>query len=169
MRYFTFLILFFTSLAEAADLTITSKVLLDKGSFLSQYTCDGSNISPPLHFENPPDKTASFALILSDPDAPMGDFYHWVLYNIPPNVTDLSEGIKNLPKGTVVLKNNWGKAQYNGPCPPKEMTHRYVFSLYALDTLLDLSNEADTKKLIENMEGHVLHKSQFITVYKRSS
>lgn len=130
------------------------------------YSCDDQDISPDLTWQNIPAKTKSLALILSDPDAPSGTFYHWVLYNIPPTLTNLPEGIHQLPEGVMVGKNSWGKQQYNGPCPPKNAEHRYVFTLYALDIMLPLNAGADVSALMSAMRNHVVNKAILTGLFK---
>lgn len=137
-----------------------------------RYTCEGDDISPPLFWKNAPPETKSFVLIVDDPDAPDPQapkrvWVHWVLYNIPPNVTLLAEGVKDLPTGTQVGLNDWKKAEYCGPCPPIG-EHRYFFKIYALDAVLDVGANA-TKNAVENaMEKHILANSEIVGTYKKS-
>jgi Raf kinase inhibitor-like YbhB/YbcL family protein len=142
--------------AYADTLSLESTSFKSNSSIPAKYSCDGSDISPHLSWTGIPDKTESLALILSDPDAPNGTFYHWILFNMPKKMTSLQEAISSLPAGIKVGKNSWGKMQYNGPCPPKGATHRYIFTLYALDTTLNLAAGADADKLIEAMQNHIL-------------
>jgi Raf kinase inhibitor-like YbhB/YbcL family protein len=135
-----------------------------------KYTCDGDNISPPLQWEDPPNETQSFALILEDPDAPHPDFTHWVLFNIPANCRELPEAIEGeetLPEGSVEGKNDFGQFGFAGPCPP-EGTHRYFFKLFALDQLLDLEAGASKQEALQAMENHVLDKAELMGRYTRS-
>src|SRR5262249_23491845 len=107
-------------------------------------------------------------LIFSDPDAPGGTFYHWVVYNIPTNVHSFSKGIKDVPKGVKVGKNSWGKNQYNGPCPPKGSTHHYTFSLYAIDKKeLNLPEDADGKAVLDNISTNVIGATELTGTYSR--
>ena len=131
--------LFFASSIYANSFSLNSTAFNDREKLEPIYTCEGKNISPELEWSHVPKKTKSLTLILSDPDAPGGIFYHWVLFNIPKTVTTLAENITSLPVGAQTGKNSWDKTQYSGPCPPKGSSHRYVFSLYALDTVLELS------------------------------
>jgi Raf kinase inhibitor-like YbhB/YbcL family protein len=112
------------------------------------------------------EKAQTFALILSDPDAPGGVFYHWILYNIPREVHELSAGVKELPVGTMVGQNSWAKTQYNGPCPPKGAIHHYLFTLYAIDTKLNLTSGADYKKVMQAMRSHILEETNFTAIYE---
>ncbi len=135
-----------------------------------KYTCDGENISPPLEWDKIPEGTKSFVLICDDPDAPMGTWDHWILFNIPADIKGLSPGIKPLEKlenGAVHGKNSWGKLGYGGPCPPYG-THRYFFKIYALDTLLDLKPGATKKEVLKAMEGHIIGYGELMGKYKRT-
>ncbi|MEO0255192.1 MAG: YbhB/YbcL family Raf kinase inhibitor-like protein [candidate division WOR-3 bacterium] len=135
-----------------------------------KYTCDGENISPPLEWEKIPEETKSFVLICDDPDAPMGTWDHWILFNIPKDVKKLSPGIQPLEKlenGAIHGKNSWGKLGYGGPCPPYG-THRYFFKIYALDTILDLKPGATKKEVLKAMEGHIIGYGELMGKYKRT-
>src|SRR5207248_6983226 len=101
-----------------------------------KYTCDGEDIAPPLSWTNEPKETKSFVLIMNDPDAPVGNWDRWIVYNIPAETHVLASNT-SLPKGTLEGLNSWGKSQYGGPCPP-DRRHRYFFKLYALDITLNL-------------------------------
>lgn len=134
-----------------------------------KYTCDGDNVSPPLHWEDAPRDTRSFALIVEDPDAPHPDFTHWVLYNLPGDCRALPEGITGqtmVPEGGVQGRNDFGKIGFGGPCPPKG-THRYFFKIYALDQFLNLPADATKQQLLEAMQGHVLDKAELMARYTR--
>jgi len=135
----------------------------------SRYTCDGDDISPALEWDDPPAGTQSLALIMDDPDAPLGTWVHWVLYNIPAEARSLGEAVPadaELSDGSRHGRNSWGRLGYGGPCPPSG-THRYVFRLYALDTTLDLDAGADKQELLRSMEGHILAKGELIGRYQR--
>ena len=119
-----------------------------------EFTCDGSNISPELHWQDAPAETKSFALVLSDPDAPGGTFYHWLVYNIPAATTNIAQG--SVPVGAKQIANDFGKEGYGGPCPPSG-SHRYFFRLYALDVeTLDCNNK---QELLEQIEQHKLREA----------
>jgi len=133
------------------------------------YTCDGEDLSPPLEWGAAPDGTASYALVCEDPDAPVGNWVHWVAYNIPAGTTSLPEGAGNAEPaehGMTGGTNSWGRTGYGGPCPPSG-THRYFFRLYALDTFLELDPGADAEALREAMEGHVLAETELMGRYSR--
>jgi Raf kinase inhibitor-like YbhB/YbcL family protein len=135
----------------------------------AKYTCDGANFSPPLEWAGSPAGTRSFALICDDPDAPMGTWVHWVIYDIPPTATMLAEGItrqKDLPGGGTQGINDFRKIGYGGPCPPGG-THRYFFKLYALDTMLGLKPGITKDQLLKAMRGHILAEAQLMGTYRR--
>jgi hypothetical protein len=142
----------------------------DAGNMIpAKYTCDGQDISPPLSWSDPPAATMSFALISDDPDAPMGTWVHWVIWNIPVSARTLEE---NLPKtasltnGTKQGTTDFHRVGYGGPCPPSG-THRYYFKLYALDTTLDLPSSTTKKNLEKAMEGHILAQTELMGTYRR--
>jgi len=134
-----------------------------------KYTCDGEDISPPLRWSDPPQDTQSFALIADDPDAPVGTWVHWVLYNLPAETRALPQAVppeSDLSDGSRHGKNSWRRLGYGGPCPPSG-THRYFFRLYALDTVLDLKGGASKKQLLKAMEGHILGQTELMGLYSR--
>lgn len=133
------------------------------------FTCDDADISPKLVWSNLPQGTKSVSIICDDPDAPMGTWVHWVIYNIPATVSELSENqprSEKLPNGAFQGRNSWGKIGYGGPCPPSG-THRYFFKLYALDTLLELKPGATKDELIKSIKGHILGQTEFYGKYSR--
>jgi len=135
----------------------------------SKFTCDGKDISPPLSWSNLPNGSKSIVLIFDDPDAPVGTWVHWVIYNIPPDSNNLEENVpkdRELKNGAKQGRNDFGKIGYGGPCPP-EGTHRYYFKLYAIDTILDLKTGTNKEKLENAMKGHIIAKAQLIGKYKR--
>lgn len=142
----------------------------DDGKFIpSKYTCDGINVSPPLRWTNAPGGAKSLALICNDPDAPIGDWVHWIVYNIPPTSVEIKEGAsskKILPKGAFEGLNDFGKNNYGGPCPPSG-THRYFFKLYALDVLLPVNDDLTKKQLLRLMKEHLLAEAVLIGKYQR--
>ncbi len=135
----------------------------------SVYAADGRNVSPPLSWSGVPPETKSLALICEDPDAPRGIWVHWVLYDLPPSVTSLPEGIpaqETLAGGGTHGKNDFGRPGYGGPAPPSGK-HRYFFRLYALGRDLSLSAGATRKQLLGAMEGHVLARGELMGTYSR--
>lgn len=155
---------------ENMALTLSSNAFNDGESIPKKYTCDGEDISPQLSWDNVPEGTQSFALISDDPDAPMGTWVHWVIYNIPADKSELQENFPTdaeLSDGTLNGKNSWPRLGYGGPCPPSG-THRYYFKLYALDTRLDLESGATKEQLLSAMEGHILDQAEYMGTYSRS-
>ncbi|HOT91567.1 MAG TPA: YbhB/YbcL family Raf kinase inhibitor-like protein [Anaerolineae bacterium] len=152
--------------ATAAFL-LTSSAFARGEAIPAAYTCDGLDKSPPLSWTEPPAGTQSFALIVTDPDAPTGTWVHWVAYNIPAEVRSLSEGVVDDAglSGGVHGKNSWGRSNYGGPCPPSG-THRYFFKLYALDTLLSVEGDATQRRLLAAMQGHILAETELMGTYK---
>ncbi|MBW8041361.1 MAG: YbhB/YbcL family Raf kinase inhibitor-like protein [Planctomycetes bacterium] len=151
------------------EIIITSSAFEHEALIPPKYTCDGDDISPPLQWESIPEATKSIALISDDPDAPMGTWVHWVLFNLPADTSRLHENIppeKTLPNGARQGINDFRRIGYGGPCPPSG-THRYFFKIYALDTELDLAVGAAKSDLLEAMEGHILGEGQLMGKYKR--
>jgi Raf kinase inhibitor-like YbhB/YbcL family protein len=154
-------------------LTLKSPAFSTDGTIPAKYTCDGEETSPPLEWSGVPDKAMSLALIVDDPDAPdpaapKRRFVHWVLYNIPPDARGLSEGAARgkLPPGALEGANDFDKSGYGGPCPPKGR-HRYVFTLYALDTSLSSVDSPSRGDLEAAMRGHILEQTEAIGTYER--
>ena len=148
---------------------ITSPAFDQGGSIPAEYTCQGQNSSPALAWSEVPAGTKSLALICDDPDAPVGTFIHWVLYNIPADATGLPAGITSqeaLENGAMQGVNGARKSGYTGPCPPSG-THRYYFKLYALDKVLDLKPGATRDQLLQAMEGHILAQGQLMGRYQK--
>jgi Raf kinase inhibitor-like YbhB/YbcL family protein len=155
---------------ETMNIQITSVAFASGQPIPAKYTCDGQDVSPPLKWSNAPANTKSFALIADDPDAPVGTWVHWVLYDLPPNTTELPEGMAKtqvVSNGAKQGLNSWPRLGYGGPCPPPGKPHRYFFKLYALDTILNLKPGATKKDLLKGMEGHVLAEGQWMGTYQR--
>lgn len=151
------------------ELTVISPVFQDGAMIPSKYTADGEDISPPLQFSGIPIGTKSIALINDDPDAPMGTWVHWVVFNIPPDTASLEENMPSDPtlsNGARQGTTDFGSVGYGGPAPPSG-THRYFFKIYALDTMLDLQPGAKKADLEMAMVGHVLAEAQIMGKYKR--
>lgn len=149
---------------------IRTAAFQNNGSIPSRYTCDGQNLSPGLSWTDPPAGTGSYALIVDDPDAPMGLFVHWVVYNLPATARQLPEGVPgndDVQGGGLQGVNDFPQPGYGGPCPPPGKPHRYFFKLYALDTKLNLQAGARKKDLEQAMKGHVLAEAQWMGRYKR--
>ena len=151
-------------------LALSSTVFQNGEAIPAKYTCDGQNISPPLSWGEPPQKTQSFALIMDDPDALGGVFTHWVLFNLPSDNCELQEAIlaqAQLPNGALQGKNGFRKIGYGGPCPPPGHFHRYRFTIYALDQTLDLKAGVSKKQVMNAIERHILGRGQLTGTYRR--
>lgn len=154
---------------EAIAMKLESSAFTNEGKVPAKYTCDGNDVSPPLTWSGAPGGTKSFALIADDPDAPMGMWVHWVVWNIPPSITKLAENIptdRRLDDGMRQGINDFKRAGYGGPCPPGG-EHRYYFKLYALDTEVGLEERAGKGELENAMKGHVLAEAQLMGRYAR--
>ena len=155
---------------------LESPAFQEKSDIPPQYTCDGANVSPPLRWSGTPEGTKSLALIVDDPDAPdpaapVRTFTHWVAYDLPPTVDSLPAGASGstMPDGAHEALNDGGRAGYMGPCPPKGR-HRYVHTLFALDTVLpDLGRRAHKADLERAMAGHVLGRATRVGMYAHGS
>jgi Raf kinase inhibitor-like YbhB/YbcL family protein len=139
-----------------------------------KHTCDGEDLSPALAWSGTPEGTASFVLIMDDPDAPSGTWVHWVLFNLPADGTTLEEGLPKtetvdggVRQGACWGVNRFSRVGYHGPCPPPGQTHRYVFRLYALDTMLDLPGRSTQEAVLSAAEGHVLAEAELMGTYGR--
>jgi Raf kinase inhibitor-like YbhB/YbcL family protein len=155
-----------TDQPEEAPMTLTLKsaAFADGKPIPDQYSCWGEGMSPPLEWSGAPTETKSFALIVDDPDAPSGTYVHWVIYNIPPSSTGLTEAVApeaQLQDGSLQGTNSSRRTGFTSPCPPSG-THRYYFKLHALDTALDLSPGASKDQLLQAMQGHVLAQGQLM-------
>ncbi len=135
-----------------------------------KFTCDGPDTSPQLSWTEAPAKTQSFALIMDDPDAPVGTWVHWVLFDLPSDTKELPEGVPKqdqLANGARQGRNDFGKIGYGGPCPPPGNAHRYFFKLYALDAKLNLKAGAAKADAERAMKGHILAQAKLIGKYGR--
>ena len=151
-------------------LELTSSGFQDNEVIPVKYTCDGDDVSPPLSWSTLPEKTVSLALIADDPDAPGGTWVHWVLFDIPAQLTGLPEGVEN----SVVVpgighqgRNDSRKTGYTGPCPPRGSPHRYFFKVYALDIQLGLEPGVSKADVENAMRGHILAQAQIMGTYSR--
>jgi Raf kinase inhibitor-like YbhB/YbcL family protein len=143
---------------------ISSPVFKNKQMIPQKYTCDGENINPPLQISDIPKETQSLALIVDDPDAPSGDWVHWLVWNINPKTQSIGEN--EISEKAIQGINDFNRQNYGGPCPPSG-THRYQFKIYALDTILDLPPSSRKKDLEKAMENHILDKDTLIGLYER--
>ena len=154
-------------------LTLSSTSFQHQGVMASRHTCDGADLSPPLAWTGVPANTQSLVLIVDDPDAPDPQapkmtWVHWVLYNLPPQIHELPEGVsaQNLPPGTLQGMNDWRRTGYGGPCPPIGM-HRYFHKLFALDCRLPDLKTPGKAALEKAMQGHILAQTELIGCYQK--
>lgn len=169
-----FLLLFYSYQSKAQggekmEIKIKSTAFEEGGMIPKKYTCDGLDVSPPLEWASVPEGTKTFALISDDPDAPMGTWVHWVIFNLPVDTKELPKNIppqKTLASGAKQGINDFRKIGYGGQCPPGG-THRYYFKLYALDTEINLEAGATKARLLKAMEGHILAEGQLMGRYRR--
>lgn len=154
------------------DFSLTSPSFSNLGIIPKKHSRLGDNSSPELIWKNPPESTKSFALAIVDPDAPGGDFIHWVIYNIPPESHSLSSEMVQDPileNGTMQGINDFGTVGYGGPCPPPPKTHAYVFTLYALDSILPLGPKAFYDELHDAMKDHILSQVSLTGYFTKES
>jgi Raf kinase inhibitor-like YbhB/YbcL family protein len=156
----------------SAGLTLRSAAFPGGAAIPARYTCDGSDHSPPLTWSGAPPTTRSFALVCDDPDAPGKTWVHWVLYNLPADLTQLPEDVPRTdtlddPEGALQGMTDFRRVGYGGPCPPPGGPHRYVFRLYALDAPLGLAAGATRAQVDQAMRGHVVAEAQLMGTYER--
>lgn len=155
--------------AAGAAITLSGSTLT-AGRVPRESTCDGNDASPRLSWSAPPNGTQSLALTVSDPDASGGTFTHWVIFNLPPGSNGLPQGVPKrgqLSDGSLQGRNDFGKIGYGGPCPPHGNSHRYVFSLFALDRNLDAIAGSDRSQVESAMNGHILTRAELTARYDR--
>ena len=164
----------FSSIVEIpsseAGFSLTSSDFSNGEPIPARYTCDGEDIPPTLSWSDPPPGTKSLALVVDDPDAPVGTWTHWIVYNIPPEVRTMDQsftpGIRINDTKILFGKNSWGKQAYGGPCPPSG-THRYIFQLFALDILLGPKDKMTKNDLSAQMQDHILGFVQIMGTYTK--
>ena len=170
MRKYTLLIFLLFGMYDykifAANFTLESPSFKLNTMIPARYTCSGDDQSPPLTWHDAPPKTQSFTLVVEDPDAPAGVWTHWILFNIPPSVTQLVAG-SSVPAGSSHGLNSWGSPNYRGPCPSLGAAHSYVFKLYALDTVLSLDNGSTKDTILQAMTGHVIGTAELVGLYQK--
>ena len=150
-------------------ISVSSSAFPEGGMIPAKHTCDGNDVSPPLKWTGVPEGTKSLALIGDDPDAPMGTWVHWVMWNIPASVQELTEHVPpkpELPDGSRQGISDFRHPGYGGPCPPSGV-HRYYFKIYALNTMLDLPGSTRKPDLVKAMKGHILAEGQLMGRYSR--
>ncbi|HKW86649.1 MAG TPA: YbhB/YbcL family Raf kinase inhibitor-like protein [Nitrospiraceae bacterium] len=151
-------------------IALTSLAFKEGDLIPKKYTCEGPDLSPQLRWTNAPKGTKSFALIADDPDAPVGTWVHWVIFNLPGETTELPEGVpaqETLPNGAKQGLNDFKRVGYGGPCPPPGKPHRYYFKLYAVDVTLDLRPRATKAQVLEAIKGHILGEAQLMGRFGR--
>ncbi len=153
-------------------LTVTSPRLVNGDLIRSRYTCDGLNLSPEVSWSGAPDQTEAFVIIFDDPDAPGGAFTHWLVYDLPASVVNLSEGtgggFDNLRGGGSQGMGDVDFLGYAGPCPPQGERHRYFLHVYALDTNLDLDHRGTRSEVVAGMDGHIVGHGAIFGLYERT-
>lgn len=155
---------------DAMALRIKSPAFNDGDMMPDAYTVRGKNISPPLFWEDIPERTESFAIICEDPDAPGGMWVHWVIYNIRKGTTKLKEGIPpydEVENGAKQGMTDFGRIGYGGPAAPPGAAHRYYFKIYALDTTLEVESGLTREQLLKAMKGHILDEAELMGKFKR--
>ena len=130
-----------------------------------KYTCEGDGVNPAFHISGVPEEAESLVIIVDDPDAPSGDFLHWMVWNLPIDTQFITEG--ELPEEAVEGFNDFGNAEYGAPCPPSGSQHRYQFKLYAIDTDLDLDEDISKSRLEKEIAGHIVDEVIITTVFGR--
>lgn len=163
--FFFFLLALFSVSQGEQVMTITTPAFENNQDIPAQYTCAGADINPPLTIKDIPLKTQSLALYIHDPDASVGEWSHWVVYNIKPETQNIAE---NSIPGTELF-NDFGKYHYGGPCPPTGKPHHYWFEVYALDRKLEIIEGGTIKDLQQAMKGHILAKSTLVGMYTKHS
>jgi len=155
---------------QAMGFTITTPAFKDGATIPKKFTADGADVSPALAWKGTPPGTQALALVVDDPDAPVGTWVHWLVYDLPPATTGLAEGIgKNakLPTGSKEGANSWGNSAWGGPSPPKGKPHRYFFKLFALSSPLGLAAGASMEELTKAMTGKILVEAIVMGTYGR--
>ena len=155
--------------ADVSALQLSSSAFANGGVIPTQYTCNGAGESPPLAWTGVPENAKSLAVIFEDPDAPSGNFVHWVVYNIPATKKGMNgkKAGRLFPGGGEEGMNGAGKMGYLGPCPPPGSPHHYHFKLFALDTNLNLGLQPDSKSVRDAMKDHVIASTQFVGMFSR--
>ena len=150
------------------EIAVLSAAFAMGAALPDRYAC--TNRSPPLAWGEVPTNTQSIAVLCDDPDAPVGDWVHWVVFNLAPDMRALPENVARdaqLPGGAVQGLNDYNRRGYDGPCPPPGQQHRYFFKVFALDTRLDLDAKARKKDLLQAMNGHILAQGALWGTYHR--
>lgn len=165
---------FLANNADAAEsknaLSVSSTAISPGAAIDKKFTGDGADVSPPLSWSAGPAATKSYAISCEDPDAPLGTWWHWILFNITPQTHQVSENVPKVAKlagGVTQGANDFGKPGYNGPSPPPGKVHHYVFKVMALDTVLNLKPNCDKDAFKKALNAHILAEGQLVGTYKR--
>ena len=149
---------------------LRSEAFAYDGEIPKKYSCQGLDVSPPLTFVDIPAKAQALVLVCEDPDAPLGTFTHWVLYNLPPSLGGVPENVQKMEEvlgGAFQGRNGFGRVGYNGPCPPNGPYHRYFFRLYALDSKVELQPRLSKTTVLRRIEGRVLAEAELMGRYRK--
>ena len=152
------------------SIMISSDSFEENGYIPVRYTCDGEDISPEIHWSNIPEGTASIVIVMYDPDAPSDYFIHWIIYNIPPQITQLPEGESGGGRRSNIgseARNDFGRIGYGGPCPPPGKPHRYYFLVLALDTFINVKTGSKPVDILKSIRGHIIAYGEFMGLYRR--
>ena len=174
VAYYSYVFLFvvsfllFSNPIHGGDkMKIVSRAFSDNGFIPTEYTCEGIDISPPLSWQNINKDTKSFVLIVDDPDAPVGTWVHWVVYNIPPDITGFRENVDFSNTQIKTGLNDFGKIKYGGPCPPPGKPHRYFFKLYAVDIPTDFREGLSKNELLRLINEHIIDSCELVGLFRR--
>ena len=151
-------------------MTLSSSAFKNGDTMPTKYTCSGADVSPPLSWTTPQGDVKSYVLTIDDPDAPVGDFTHWMIYNIPAGATSLPEAVPaqaTLPDGSKQLTNDFKKIGYGGPCPPPGPMHRYFIRVYALSTMIGVASTAHLGDLRQAMHDHLVSSGEIMVRFGR--
>jgi Raf kinase inhibitor-like YbhB/YbcL family protein len=156
--------------SKGVSMELKSSAFTEGANIPRKHTCDAEDVSPLLRWEDVPAGTKAFVLIADDPDAPVGTWVHWVIYDLPPETKELAEGTaktETLEHGAKQGMNDFRRVGYGGPCPPPGRPHRYFFKLYALDAPTNLKPRATKQQLLDAIKGHILCEAQLVGRYGR--
>ncbi|MFZ5392303.1 MAG: YbhB/YbcL family Raf kinase inhibitor-like protein [Patescibacteria group bacterium] len=143
---------------------LTSPAFTNNEYIPSLYSCLGKNINPPFSISDIPQNTISLALLIDDPDAPIGDWVHWLVFNIDPVTKNIPEN--SIPANSVIGLNSSGQNQYEGPCPPSG-THHYHFKIYALDSILNLDRTTTKEIFLQNIHDHIIDQNELVGLFTK--
>lgn len=164
-----------TTTAEQGEFSLTSSAWENGGTIPTEFTCEGENTSPPLSISNPPEGTEAFALLVDDPDAPNPPFVHWTMWNVPAETREIPANVPNSETveelgGAVQGANGTGEIGYVGPCPPRgDDQHTYLFSLYALESPLDLDPGAGYQQVVDAVMRNAIGRARYVGQYERAA